>query len=82
MQLDENYLVKKEKDCVTLVYEKTWYDDSKKRVVTSKDQWYFNNVNSALKKYLNQVVDACEEIKEVVKKIEEFELALSKLDFK
>ncbi len=79
MQLDENYSIKKEGECVTLMYENTRFDEKKNKAVTSKDQWYFNNLASALKKYTNNVIDCSESIQEVAKKISELELQISNL---
>ena len=77
MKLDENYSIAKEGNCVTLYYSSKRYDEKKKKEVLSKDSWYFNNTQMALKKYVNEVVDVQASIGEVLVKLAELE---SKID--
>jgi hypothetical protein len=79
MNLDENYSIKKEGDCVTLYFRKERYDEKKKKKVLMKDQWYFNNVASALKKYANEVIDLSSSVSEALERIGKLEIQIESL---
>ena len=70
MKLDENYTLVGDEYQWTLYYEKKYYDDIKKKEVTSKNTYYFKNMKDAINSYIDKklkeketVLEAIEELK-------------------
>lgn len=77
MKLDENYRIETDTNNFTLVYESKTFDEKKKKEVTSKDEWHYPDLKTALIKYVNQCLKPCESIKEVLIRISELEKSLT-----
>lgn len=60
--LDENYLVEMDSYNFTLKYKKVIYDETKKKDVTTSNEWHFPNFQLALSKYLNECIRPLESI--------------------
>lgn len=68
--IDEDYRIEVDAMNTILKYEKVRYDDKKGKDVTSKDQWYYQNVRQALKKYCDLKIGESDSIEGVITKIE------------
>ena len=79
MIIDDNYEIIKDGDCIILRYESKVLSQLTNKMITSKDTWYFPNVKLALKKYLNQKVDASDEISNILEAIEKVEEKIDNL---
>ena len=73
MKLDKNYTLIGDESQWTLYYEKKYYDDIKKKEVTSKNTYYFKNMKDAINSYIDK------KLKETVSEvIEELKILLNK----
>ena len=70
MKLDKNYTLIGDESQWTLYYEKKYYDNVKKKEVTSKNTYYFRNMKDAVNSYIDKklkeketVLEAIEELK-------------------
>jgi len=79
MRIDENYEIVVTKDCVELKFQETFYNEEKEKDSTRRQILYFPNVKMALKKYVNNKIDRCEGIEEIIGKIEELENKIDNL---
>ena len=75
MKLDENYTLVGDEYQWTLYYEKKYYDNVKKKEVTSKNTYYFKNMKDAINSYIDKklkeketVSDAIDELKKLLNK--------------
>ena len=75
MKLDENYTLIGDESQWTLYYEKKYYDNVKKKEVTSKNTYYFKNMKDAINSYIDKKLKEKETIHEV---IEELKILLNK----
>lgn len=62
MQLDDNYYLEKNDIQWTLKYSKTYFDENKQKEVTSKNEWFFNNISHALNSYIDKKLKASETV--------------------
>lgn len=76
MKLDENYTLVGDEYQWTLYYEKKYYDNVKKKEVTSKNTYYFKNMKDAINSYIDKklkeketVSDAIDELKKLLDKL-------------
>ena len=70
MKLDENYTLIGDEYQWTLYFEKKYFDEKKKKEVTSKNTYYFKNMKDAINSYIDKklkeketVLEAIEELK-------------------
>lgn len=75
MKLDENYTLIGDESQWTLYYENKYYDNVKKKEVTSKNTYYFKNMKDAVNSYIDKklkekqtVSEAIEELKTLLNK--------------
>jgi len=77
LKLDENYTINPDGKGCTLHYreakEVTDLDTLETKVVTKKATWHFLSVPQALNKYKDLVLEPCEDLKQVLDKLEEVE---------
>lgn len=62
MQLDDNFYLEKNDIQWTLKYSKTYWNESKQKEVTSKNEWYFNKISDALNSYIDKKLKASETV--------------------
>ena len=75
MKLDENYTLIGDEYQWTLHYEKKYYNEEKKKDVTSKNTYYFKNMKDAINSYIDKKLKEKETIHE---SIEELRMLLNK----
>lgn len=62
MQLDDNFYLEKNDIQWTFKYSKTYWNESKQKEVTSKNEWYFNKISDALNSYIDKKLKASETV--------------------
>jgi len=79
MKLDDNYSIITTKECVELKFEETFYNKEKGKDSVRTQILYFPNMKMALKKYVNNKVDNCQDIEEIVDMINHLENKIDNL---
>ena len=79
MKVDENYSMVVTKDFVHLHFEEEGELNDKGNPTITKNDWYYPNIQMALKKYLNTKITDCENISEILDKIAEAERNIDNL---
>ena len=79
MKLDENYKLEGEKYNWVLSYESEVKTNDKGLEYTSKDQWYFSNIQNAIKKYCDESSKQSESIEELKQILENLNTTIEKL---
>ena len=81
MILDDNYTLESSETQWTLKYSKTYWDESKQKEVTSKNEWFFNKISDALNSYIDKKLKACEDVEDAIKTILNSIIELNKKGF-
>jgi methionine salvage enolase-phosphatase E1 len=82
MKLASNYRIVKEENNTILQFHEDRVKikkDGTKEPYEFVDSFFYPNLKSALKAYVNKAVGDCKEVKEVLKKIEQLENKIDKL---
>ena len=79
MKLDENYSLEMDARNFTLKYKNVYFDEKKKKDVTSIDEWHFSSLKGAINKYMNESFKPCKSIIEFSKELNRVELLISKI---
>ena len=69
MKLDKNYTLIGDESQWTLYYEKKYYDNVKKKEVTSKNTYYFNKMKDAINSYIDKKLKEKETVSEAIKEL-------------
>ena len=69
MKLDKNYTLIGDESQWTLYYEKKYYDNVKKKEVTSKNTYYFKNMKDAINSYIDKKLKEKETVSEVIEEL-------------
>jgi hypothetical protein len=79
MRLDDNYSIITTKECVELKFEEPFYNEEKGKDSVRTQVLYFPNMKMALKKYVNNKVDNCQDIEEIIDMINHLENKIDNL---
>jgi hypothetical protein len=73
MRIDDNYRINTDGAGTILIFEETRQreKDGKEVDFLFTDQWFYLNVEQALRKYLDLRIEQCSDVKEILAKIEE-----------
>ncbi len=66
MKLDENYTINSNEFQWTLNYEFKKWSDEKNKIITTKDQYYYPNLKSAIKGYIDKKLKKAETVEETI----------------
>jgi len=69
MKLDDNYSLIGEENQWTLLYEKKYFDEKKKKEVVSKNTYYFNKMSDGINSYIDKKLKDKETISEAIKEL-------------
>ena len=69
MILDENYSLIGEENQWTLYFEKKYFDEKKKKEVTSKNTYYFKNMKDAINSYIDKKLKEKETVSEAIEEL-------------
>lgn len=75
IKLDECYSISIEKDCVMLKYrcESDEVNEKTGKFFIRKNHWYYSNIPQALKRFLEESLTECEDLKQMLVRIDEVE---------
>jgi hypothetical protein len=73
MRIDDNYRINTDGAGTILIFEETRQreKDGKEVDFLFTDQWFYLNVEQALRKYLDLRIEQCSDVKEILAKIEQ-----------
>jgi hypothetical protein len=81
MRIDDNYRIDTDGAGTILIFEETRQREKDGKMVdfVYTDQWFYLNVEQALRKYLDLRIEQCSDVKEILEKIEETREFITKL---
>ncbi len=73
IKLDECYSISTEKDCVMLKYrcETEEMNEKTGKFIIRKNHWYYSNISQALKRFLEESLAECDDVKSMLVRIDE-----------
>ena len=69
MKLDKNYTLIGDEYQWTLYFEKKYFDEKKKKEVTSKNTYYFKNMRDAINSYIDKKLKEKETVSEAIEEL-------------
>jgi len=74
--LDKNYYIEADSNNWTLRYKSDPFEKvvkGEKKMVSSKDRWYFANLGGCLNRYVNEATKHCKSVDEILSKLDRVE---------
>ena len=79
MKLDRYYTIKKDAHNIILCFEQENWSDEKNKIVRSYNETYHANLEQAIRAYIGKVVDPSQDAKDILRKLDEVHVSLSRL---
>jgi hypothetical protein len=81
MRIDDNYKINTDGAGTILIFEENRQREKDGKMVdfVFTDQWFYLNVEQALRKYLDLRIEQCSDVSEILEKIEETREFITKL---
>jgi hypothetical protein len=81
MKIDDNYKINTDGAGTILIFEEIRQREKDGKTIDFlfTDQWFYLNVEQALRKYLDLRIEQCSDVKEILAKIEETREFITKL---